>query len=54
VIVIDTSVLVDYIFEEDENRNRIAKETLKLLKGFRAFAPTSLNWITIIHCNSQK
>lgn len=42
MIVIDTSVLVDYIFEEDVTRNNIAKETLKLVKGLRVFAPRIL------------
>ena len=42
MIVIDTSVLVDYIFEEDVTRNNIAKETLELVKGLRVFAPRIL------------
>ncbi len=42
MIVIDTSVLIDYVFEEDVNRNNMAKETLKLVKGFRVFAPKIL------------
>ncbi len=42
MIVIDTSVLVDYVFERDITRNSVAKETLKLVKGFRAFAPRIL------------
>jgi len=42
MIVIDTSVLIDYVFEKDLARNNIAKETLKLVKGFRAFAPRIL------------
>ena len=42
MIVIDTSVLVDYIFEEDTTRNNIAKETLKLLKELRVLAPKIL------------
>ncbi len=42
MIVIDTSVLVDYIFEEDDARNKIAKETLRLVKGLRVFAPKIL------------
>lgn len=39
MIVIDTSVLIDYIFERDATRNNIAKETLKLVKGLKVFAP---------------
>jgi len=42
MIVIDTSVLVDYVFEEDVTRNDIAKETLKLVKGLRVFVPRIL------------
>jgi len=42
MIVIDTSLLVDYVFEKDVTRNNIAKETLKLVKGFRAFVPRIL------------
>ncbi len=42
MIVIDTSVLVDYVFEEDATRNNTAKETLKLVKGLRVFAPRIL------------
>lgn len=42
MIVIDTSVLVDYIFERDAERNRVAREILKAVKGLRAFAPRIL------------
>ncbi|MBE8539574.1 PIN domain-containing protein [Geoglobus acetivorans] len=42
MIVIDTSVLIDYVFEKDVMRNNIAKETLKLLRGLRVFAPRIL------------
>jgi len=42
MIVIDTSLLVDYVFEKGITRNNIAKETLKLVKGFRVFAPRIL------------
>ena len=42
MIVIDTSVLVDYVFEKDAKRNDVAKETLKLVKGLRVFAPRIL------------
>jgi len=42
MIVIDTSVLIDYVFEKDLVRNNIAKETLKLVKGLKAFAPRIL------------
>ncbi len=42
MIVIDTSVLVDYIFEEDVTRNSMARETLKLVEGLRVFAPKIL------------
>ncbi len=42
MIVIDTSVLVDYVFEEDATRNNTAKKTLKLVKGLRVFAPRIL------------
>jgi len=39
MIVIDTSVLVDCLFEKDVNRNKIAKKTVKILKGLKVFAP---------------
>ena len=42
MIVIDTSVLVDYIFEKDVTRNNIAKNILKFVKGLRVFAPRIL------------
>jgi len=42
MIVIDTSVIVDYIFEKNSTRNNIAREILELVKGFRVFAPRIL------------
>lgn len=42
MIVIDTSVLIDYIFEKDAERNRIAIEILKAVRGLRVFAPRIL------------
>uniref|UniRef100_A0A7C3YLV9 PIN domain-containing protein n=1 Tax=Geoglobus ahangari TaxID=113653 RepID=A0A7C3YLV9_9EURY len=42
MIVIDTSVLIDCIFEKDAARNGIAKEFLNLVKGLKVFAPRIL------------
>ena len=42
MIVIDTSILIDCIFEREVTRNNIAKETLKLVKELRVFAPKIL------------
>ena len=42
MIVIDTSVLIDYVFEKDVTRSRIAKETLKFVRGSKVFAPRIL------------
>lgn len=39
MIVIDTSVLVDCLFEKDPNRNKIAKKTIKILKDLKVFVP---------------
>ncbi len=42
MIVIDTSVFIDYVFEEDATRKGMAKEILKLVKGLKVFAPRIL------------
>jgi len=39
MIVIDTSVLVDCLFEKDPNRNKIAKKIIKILKDLKVFVP---------------
>jgi len=42
MIVIDTSVLIDCIFEKDAVRNSMAKEFLSLVRGLKVFAPRIL------------
>lgn len=42
MIVIDTSILIDRLFEKDEKRRSLAAEFLELIKGLRAFAPKIL------------
>ena len=42
MIVIDTSVLIDCIFEKDATRKSIAREFLSLVRGFKVFAPRIL------------
>ena len=42
MIVIDSSVLIDRIFEKDVTRSNKAKEILKLVKGLKVFAPKIL------------
>jgi len=39
MIVIDTSVLIDFLFERDAKRNIIAKKIVKILKGLKIFVP---------------
>lgn len=39
MIVIDTSIFVDYLFEEDEKRNEIAIKFIDSTEGLTAFVP---------------
>lgn len=39
MLVIDTSVFVDYLFEEDDNRNKTANEFLNSIEGLTVFIP---------------
>lgn len=39
MLVIDTSVFVDYLFEEDNNRNKTANEFLNSIEGLTVFIP---------------
>lgn len=39
MIVIDTSVFVDYLFEKDEERNEIAVKLIDSTEGLTAFVP---------------
>ncbi len=39
MLVIDTSVFVDYLFEEDNNRNKTANEFLSSIEGLTVFIP---------------
>ncbi|WP_287793874.1 PIN domain-containing protein [Archaeoglobus sp.] len=39
MIVIDTSIFVDYLFDRDENRNEKARKFLNSIEGLTVFVP---------------
>jgi len=39
MIVVDTSVFIDYLLEKDEKRSELARQFFKILKGLKVFVP---------------
>jgi len=39
MIVVDTSVFIDYLLEKDERRSELARQFFKVLKGLKVFVP---------------